>query len=141
MATSVSFQGWNEWRKKVKDLPAVLFDELDGEVEDAARMWEELAKNATTPNVKQNRLRPEINAKPVALMHYEVTSGADYSPYLEWGTGTRVSVPADLKGYALQFKGQKQVIGSRPYPFFFIHTPIIQKSLNDNIKRILTREH
>ena len=36
----------------------------------------------------------------------EVVVSAHYAPYVEFGTGTRVEVPAGLTEYALQFKGK-----------------------------------
>lgn len=35
-----------------------------------------------------------------------VFSSASYAPYIEWGTGGKVSVPAKYAQYAMQFKGK-----------------------------------
>jgi HK97 gp10 family phage protein len=35
-----------------------------------------------------------------------VYSSAKYAPYIEWGTGGKVSVPAKYASYAMQFKGK-----------------------------------
>lgn len=43
-----------------------------------------------------------------------------YAPYVEFGTGTKVQVPEDLKAYAIQFKGAgKRKINNRAQPYFF----------------------
>lgn len=41
---------------------------------------------------------------PIALVY----SGTDYAPFVEFGTKSKVSVPAELKSYARQFKGSKK---------------------------------
>jgi hypothetical protein len=46
-----------------------------------------------------------IQSERLDEMDWKVTSYAEYSAYVEWGTRTRVSVPADLAQYAQQFKG------------------------------------
>lgn len=63
-----------------------------------------------------------------------VSSNADYSAYVEFGTGTKVSVPPDLQEFAIQFKGTHRVPGMLAQPFFFPAAkrifPIIQERLN-----------
>lgn len=62
-----------------------------------------------------------------------IRSNANYSAYVEFGTGTLVDVPAGLEDYAKQFKGQgiRQVnLPARP---FFI------PAFRDNTKKILER--
>ena len=49
-----------------------------------------------------------------------VGTNVEYSPYVEFGTGTEVDVPAGLEDYAIQFKGAgiKEVnLPARPYLF------------------------
>ena len=38
---------------------------------------------------------------------FTVSAKAKYAPYVEFGTGGKVSVPNDYQSYAMQFKGQK----------------------------------
>lgn len=139
MPTNITFSGWNEFRKKAQNLTSVVFEEIDGEVEDAAAMWEELAKRDAPYD--HGRLRQNINKHQVSLMHYDVTSAILYSPYVEWGTGSRAVIPADLRTYAALWWTKKQHIGSRPHPFFFIQRPTVEKFLFDNVRKILTTEH
>jgi hypothetical protein len=139
--TSVKLSGFKEFEAKLATLDRVLFEEIDGECEFAAEEWKELAKLATNPNIDTGRLHQSITAYRVSQMNYEVVSPMEYSAYLEWGTGTKVSVPADLIKYAIQFKGFKSVIGSRPYPFFFPQASIVRKNLFDKVKNILETTH
>lgn len=38
---------------------------------------------------------------------YRVMNTAPYAPYVEFGTGSRVSVPSEWSAYAMQFKGKR----------------------------------
>lgn len=56
-----------------------------------------------------------------------------YAPYVEFGTGTKVVVPTDLKDYAIQFKGKgKRKINQRAQPYFF---PAYRISVNEMWER------
>lgn len=47
-------------------------------------------------------------------------TNVEYSPYVEFGTGTMVDVPAGLESYAMQFKGKgvkKVNLPARPFMF------------------------
>jgi len=170
MPTTVTLTGWKEFEAKCVNLPKVLFDEIDGEVEDSARLWAAGAKR-DAPN-DQGFLSGRISSRKIGLMVSEAFSEADYSAYVEWGTKSRAKVPADLQQYASQFKGggagaggakkmifawmervgipkERQWItflsiiikGIRPHPFFFIQTPLVQAQLNKNVQTILNTEH
>jgi hypothetical protein len=99
-------------------------------------MWEELAKKDAP--VDFGYLRQNITSYKAGDMNYEIVSGALYSAYREWGTGSLVSVPPELADYAIQFKGKGlRIVNSRPHPYFFVQEPIVQKQLVENIKKIL----
>jgi HK97 gp10 family phage protein len=53
----------------------------------------------------QGILRNEIYVQTIDSLHYNVVSGADYSPYVEFGTRTLVAIPPGLEDYAAQFIG------------------------------------
>ncbi len=50
---------------------------------------------------------------------YAIKSNAFYSPYVEFGTGEKVDVPSELKSFAIQFKGEKKIIGQDAQPFLY----------------------
>jgi hypothetical protein len=59
-----------------------------------------------------------------------------YSPYIEFGTGTNVDVPAGFEDYAMQFKGDGvRQVNIKPMPYFH---PAVQSELQ-NLKRKLER--
>lgn len=169
MPTTVTLAGWKEFEAKLKNMPARLTREIDGEVEDAGRIWASGAKRDAPAD--QGFLRGQISSYKRGPMVSEVASEANYSAYVEWGTKTRVQVPADLQGYASQFRGgvnqggAKKMIfawmervgvpkerqwvtflsiiikGIRPHPFFFIQRPIVEKALFTGVNNILKTEH
>jgi hypothetical protein len=57
-----------------------------------------------------------------------------YAPYIEFGTGVKVSVPAGFEDYAIQFKGDDlRQVNITPMPYFH---PAINSELQ-NLKRKL----
>ena len=138
MSNGVNIIGFREFQAKLKALPNDLQTLADVYVQDAGMEWEQLAKRAAP--VDKGFLRGAITSRKVGNMTAEVESGRLYSPYVEWGTGTRVSVPANLQTYAIQFKGQKKVIGRFPKPFFFIHKEPIKKELFAKLTKLLNTE-
>lgn len=141
MANEIKLEGWDKFMKKLDGLPASIFTKVDAIVQDEANKWARLAKR-TAPRNKiiglGGTLVSRIQAVPVAPMSAEVISPTKYSPYVEWGTGTRVNVPSDLTAYAIQFKGVKKVIGQHPNAYFFIHKPAVELSLNNRVNKFLT---
>lgn len=169
MPTVVTLSGFKEFGDKLKNMPRTLEREIGGEVKDAAELWAAGAKRDAPVDV--GFLRGQISTSKLSAMDWEVTSHAEYSAYMEWGTKTRVSVPADLQGYANQFRGganqggAKKAIfkwmdrvgipkdrqwvvfmsiiikGVHPRPFFFTQRPLVQKQLFSSVSNILNKEH
>lgn len=64
----------------------------------------------------------------------EVGFNKHYSPYIEYGTGTNVDVPAGFEDFAMQFKGAGvRQVNIKPMPYFH---PAINSEL-ENLKRKL----
>jgi hypothetical protein len=128
--------GFKEFEAKMKNLPKHLEEELDQEVFDSIKYWEQLAKESAP--VDKGALQQNIFGAPTKKLTAVLTSRMEYSPYAEWGTGTRVKVPSELQPYAIQFKGVRETIGRFPKPFFFVHKPIVEKTLFNNVLKILS---
>lgn len=103
MPTSITLTGFKEFEAKLVAMPAILKKEVDGEVQAASSHWATRAKQDAP--VDQGFLKGQITSKSDGVMQAEVTSASSYSAYMEWGTKTRVQVPADLQAYAQQFRG------------------------------------
>lgn len=74
-------------------------------------------------------------------IQFDLVSNVHYSPYIEWGTGALVDVPAGLENYAIQYKGRgiRQVnLPARPYffPQFYKQKPILIEDLKQMLRDI-----
>jgi HK97 gp10 family phage protein len=72
---------------------------------------------------------------------YTVGSRLKYAPYVEFGTGGTVNVPAGYEDFAIQFKGKgirKINLRPRPYliPSFESEIPILRKNIQNVIKNV-----
>lgn len=164
LPNTVTIRGFKEFSDKMDKFSKILPGELDAAAEIAAQTW---ARNADRDAPKdQGKLHGNI--KPIKATEgvWEVVSPSLYSPFMEWGTKSRVSVPAELQGYASQFRGkgppggakaiyewarrvgipQNQWIfvylsiirkGVHPHPFFFKQRPIVEKQLIGDLQQIL----
>jgi len=73
-------------------------------------------------------------------MYYLIYNDVEYAPYVEFGTGGMVNIPAGLEDVAAQFKGKGiKKVNLPARPFFFRAFYEKQKELVDNIRTILTK--
>jgi len=105
MPTTIILSGFKEFQDKLSHMPQRVSKEVDGVIGVAAADWERRAKRDAP--VHYGRLKGNITHKKNAELNWEVVSSILYSPFLEWGTKTKISVPSDLAAYAAQFKGYK----------------------------------
>lgn len=117
--------------------------ELEKEVKDAVliatRQTSYNAKSfaAVDKSAMKNSIRPFNKG-----LTGEVIVGAEYGPYVEFGTGSGVVVPTELKDYAIQFKGKgirKVNTRAQPYlyPAFFINRDKFIKACDNILKKVL----
>ena len=94
--------------------------------------------------VDNSTLRSSIQLKEVNTgdkIMYTVGSRLKYAPYVEFGTGGTVNVPAGYEDFAIQFKGKgirKINLRPRPYliPAFESEMPILRKNIKNVIKNV-----
>ena len=79
---------------------------IDAETESIAFQIEADAKKLAPKNF--GKLAQSISHAKVKPALYKVTVNELYGVYLEFGTGTKVSVPAEFADMASSFKGKKQ---------------------------------
>lgn len=116
---------------EIKGLNSVLSDlrkfgkeaekDIEGVTEQMARKIESYAKSNAPTNF--GKLGQSIQAVKEDKASWKVEAGgtiAPYAPFVEFGTGGLVEVPAELKEQAIKFKGKgiKQ-INLRPQPFLY----------------------
>lgn len=89
-------------------------------------------------------LKNSIFADPVSDENQSYEAGvevrAKYGPYVEFGTGTKVTVPPDLTDYAIQFKGTHIVPGMKAQPYFFPaakrQKPLIENRIKTLVEKV-----
>jgi HK97 gp10 family phage protein len=138
-------KGLQELLKKFKTLDKEIVKNVDDLIEGSAQEIELDAKVAAPVNKGQGggNLRLGIKAEPIQgeKLGYRVVAKEKYSAFMEFGTGGKVKVPAELKDIAIQFKGKgiREVnIQPRPflYPAFVKHRKILIKDLKDYLKTL-----
>lgn len=137
MPNDITISGFKEFGEKMNQLAVSFPQDLDDAAKFAAQTWEKGAKQAAPVNF--GFLRSGISSYQVSSGVWEVASSKFYSPYNEWGTVTRVNVPAELADYALQFKGRGIIKtgGMFPQPFFFIQRPAVEAQLIGDLKQMI----
>lgn len=139
---SVKLEGFDELLKTFQKVPATVQDDFKIELEDAAKQIQGEAKLAAPVNY--GVLRNSIIVDPPLNngLTWSVSSLADYSAYVEFGTGTHVDVPEGVEEYALQFKGSKEIPGMHARPFLFPavfrQTPLLLARLGKSLQKALT---
>jgi hypothetical protein len=96
-------QGLAELKKKFGRIPSDVAAEVDAEMHAASQEYVTLAVRDAPKD--RGILIQGISADAKGIMRHEVVSSSPISAYLEFGTRTRVQVPADLAAYAQQFMG------------------------------------
>lgn len=133
--------GSDELRKRLENATKIIQTEVRANVQAGAQDISSEAKQRAP--VDKGILKNLISAAPATDtqdgFQSIVTSGADYSAYVEFGTGTKVSVPVDLADFAIQFKGIKSIKGQRAQPFFFPSAKRIRPIIEANIQKSLEK--
>lgn len=104
---SVNIEGFEELKKKLSDAPDKLQKYLNAEIQDGAQAIANEAKQRAPSD--QGILRNLIGAHKINVqapdVAWEVSSLADYSAFLEFGTRENVQIPEGMEEFASQFKG------------------------------------
>ncbi len=114
---------------------------LEAEIAAATRKTSRDAKSAAP--VDKVGLKPSIRTE-IKGKTGETLVGVGYGPYVEFGTGSKVNVPTELKDYAMQFKGAGiRNVNTRAqpylYPAFFTQRDRFNKTVDDQIAKIFKR--
>ena len=102
----------------LKSLPETLKKEIEAEIQFSSMAIERAAVMDAPADM--GFLRNGISSFKSGDLQFDVVSNANYSAYIEFGTGALVNVPAGLEAYAMQFKGRgiRQVnLPARPFLF------------------------
>lgn len=142
MANDVSFkiEGLDALIKRIGKLAPEIAKEVAMEVNASALAIQSKARRDVV--VDNSTLRSSIQLKEINRgdkIMYTVGSRLKYAPYVEFGTGGTVNVPAGYEDFAIQFKGKgirKINLRPRPYliPAFESEIPVLRKNIQNVIK-------
>ena len=110
MATlNVNIKGFSELQAKIKALPKELQEEVVGEIQ----AWGNDVNAEQLGLISQQKIQDlgalQQNTKAVPKPDgVELISNVYYAPYIEFGTGEKRKIPAELNEYAAQFIGKKR---------------------------------
>jgi len=144
MADNISFriEGLDALIKRMGKLAPEIAKEVAMEVNASALAIQSKARRNVV--VDNGMLRNSIQLKEINKgdkIIYTVGSRLRYAPYVEFGTGGTVNVPAGYEDFAYQFKGKgirKINLRPRPYliPAFESEIPILRKNIQNVIKNV-----
>ena len=144
MADKISFkiEGLDALIKRLGKLSPEIAKEVAMEINASALAIQSKARRDVV--VDNGILRNSIQLKEVNSgdkIIYTVGSALKYAPYVEFGTGGTVNVPAGYEDFAIQFKGKgirKINLKPRPYliPAFESEIPILRKNIQNVIKNV-----
>lgn len=131
--------------KAIRDLEAWEQDKIRKVANQFDRSALAIEKNAKlNAPVDSGRLRSDIQKQVEKTEHNRVVSAevfntVKYAPFVEFGTGALVQVPAEQQEYALQFKGKTgRVVNRRARPYLFPafeqERPILVRKLEEILK-------
>lgn len=100
----IEVRGLNKLMRKIGEIPQTIRDETDALMSAASNNL--VNKAVESAPIDQGILKSQITFKRQDEMKYEVVSGASWSAFIEFGTKSRVKVPAEFAAYAAQFKGK-----------------------------------
>lgn len=142
MADQILFriEGLDALIKRIGKLAPEIAKEVAMEVNASALAIQSKARRDVV--VDNSTLRSSIQLKEINRgdkIMYTVGSRLKYAPYVEFGTGGTVNVPAGYEDFAIQFKGKgirKINLRPRPYliPAFESEIPILRKNIQKVIK-------
>ena len=105
MGISVSITGIDGLKNTLANYNKILTNDVANEINASALKIQSEAKKKAPVNL--GNLRNSISLKKETKLTYSVEAKASYSPYIEFGTGGKVSIPQGYESYANQFRGGK----------------------------------
>jgi len=102
----MAVNGVAETIRKIKSYGEEAKNQIENETKAIAFQIEGDAKRMAPANF--GKLRQSISHLKVSDGKYKITVNEYYGAYMEFGTGTKVSVPNEFKNMANSFRGQRQ---------------------------------
>lgn len=136
MSFVVKLDGLKDIQDALKGIDVKLREKVGDEINASALTIQSSAKRLAP--VDLGFLRNNIALIPIGDLTFAVEAKAKYSPYIEFGTGSEVSVPAGYEDLAMKFKGKgRRTINIRPQPFLIPSYEVEKPKLLQRIKKLL----
>ena len=134
MGITAKIDGIKAIQDKLNELSKESQQGLANEINNSALNIQRNAKRNVV--VDNGFLRGSIALEPISELTYTVEAKAKYAPYVEFGTGGLVDIPAGYEQYAAIFKGKgirKVNLRARPFliPAFENEIPQLMKRLKE----------
>ena len=134
MGITAKIDGIKAIQDKLNELSKESQQGLANEINNSALNIQRNAKRNVV--VDNGFLRGSIALEPISELTYTVEAKAKYAPYVEFGTGGLVDIPAGYEQYAAIFKGKgirKVNLRARPFliPAFENEVPQLMKRLKE----------
>ena len=134
MGITARIDGIKAIQDKLNELSKESQQGLANEINNSALNIQRNAKRNVV--VDNGFLRGSIALEPISELTYTVEAKAQYAPYVEFGTGGLVDIPAGYEQYAAIFKGKgirKVNLRARPFliPAFENEIPQLMKRLKE----------
>lgn len=102
-------EGLEKLKARIKELPNDVQEEVVGEIQ----AWGNEVNASQLSLISQQKIQDlgalQQNTKAVPNPDgVELISNVYYAPFVEFGTGAKVKVPAEVANYAARFRGQKR---------------------------------
>ena len=139
MASEINVFGIDKLIGELKNYSEKVYTNIDNAMQESARNVQRQAIMDAPSDM--STLRRSIEVKPIkeeTWSGYEIFSLLPYAPYVEFGTGTRVTIPTGYEEYAMQFKGQKEIAGMNAQPYLIPNFEMEKANLMANLKKIVT---
>ena len=140
MASEMNVFGIDKLITELKNYSEKVNNDINNSVKAAALNVETKAKMDCP--VDMGILRSSINTRPIKDDEgygYEVFTPLEYAPYVEFGTGTRVSIPTGYEEYAEQFWSRNtEWAGMNAQPYLIPNFEMEKANLMANLKKIVT---
>ena len=129
----VKTDGFKSLEKRLEGMSKEVIEQVSASIND--NIFEINKEQIAKTPVDDGFLKGNNNFEVSQPTYKEIFNNADYSVYVEMGTGGLVEVPKELTEYAMQFKGKgiRQInLPARPFffaPFFKRRTKIMRDIL------------
>jgi HK97 gp10 family phage protein len=133
MGITANITGIEGINKALSNYDKILTKDLSNEINASALKIQSDAKKLAPVDMGYLRNSIVLDGQSGGLT-FDVAAKMLYAPYVEFGTGGKVSIPVGYEEYAAQFKGKRKVAGMRAQPFlipsFQMEVPKLLNRLN-----------